>query len=123
MSEKTNNLQLDVKEKPPLLNWILLSLQHVLAMFGGTILVPIVVNTTLGAEVLSIPMALITSGIGTLIYLAVTGYRSPVFLGSSFVFIAPMVASYAVGGIESIFTSLMVVGIVYLIVSIVIRMT
>ena len=85
MSEKTNNLQLDVKEKPPLLNWILLSLQHVLAMFGGTILVPIVVNTTLGAEVLSIPMALITSGIGTLIYLAVTGYRSPVFLGSSFV--------------------------------------
>ena len=65
---KNSNMLLDVNDKPPVLKWILLSLQHVFAMFGATILVPILVNEAAGSEVLSIPVALISSGIGTLIY-------------------------------------------------------
>lgn len=93
------------------------------AMFGATILVPIVVNTTAGADILSIPVALVSSGIGTLIYLICTCNRSPVYLGSSFAFIAPMIAGYAIGGTGSVFTALMIVGIVYVIISLIIRVS
>ncbi len=92
-------------------------------MFGATILVPIVVNSTAGADILSIPVALVSSGLGTLIYLICTRNRSPVYLGSSFAFIAPMIAGYAIGGTGSVFTALMIVGIVYVIISFIIRMT
>ena len=57
--EKTKML-LDVNEKPPIAKWIILSIQHVFAMFGATILVPILVNTSAGATVLTIPVALVT---------------------------------------------------------------
>ncbi len=77
-------------------------------MFGATILVPIVVNTTAGADILSIPVALVSSGLGTLIYLICTRNRSPAYLGSSFAFIAPMIAGYAIGGTGSVFTALMI---------------
>lgn len=90
---------------------------------GATILVPIVVNTTAGADILSIPVALVSSGLGTLIYLICTRNRSPVYLGSSFAFIAPMIAGYAIGGTGSVFTALMIVGIVYVIISLIIRVS
>jgi len=92
-------------------------------MFGATILVPIVVNTTAGADILSIPVALVSSGLGTLIYLICTRNRSPVYLGSSFAFIAPMIAGYVIGGTGSVFTALMIVGIVYVIISLIIRLS
>ena len=41
---ENSNLSLDVNDKPPIMKWIVLSLQHVFAMFGATILVPILVN-------------------------------------------------------------------------------
>ena len=121
--EENNNMLLGVRDKPPALRWVLLAVQHVCAMFGATILVPIVVNTTAGADVLSIPVALVTSGIGTLIYLICTRGRSPVYLGSSFAFIAPMVAGYALAGKASVFSALMLVGLVYVIVSCIIRVS
>ena len=123
MVEENSNMLLGTGEKPSPLRWILLAIQHVCAMFGATILVPIVVNTTAGADILSIPVALVSSGLGTLIYLVCTRNRSPVYLGSSFAFIAPMVAGYAIGGTGSVFTALMVVGIVYVIISLIIRVT
>jgi len=123
MVEENSNMLLGTGAKPDTLRWILLAIQHVCAMFGATILVPIVVNTTAGADILSIPVALVSSGLGTLIYLICTRNRSPVYLGSSFAFIAPMVAGYAIGGTGSVFTALMVVGIVYVIISLIIRMT
>lgn len=58
-------LLLDVNEKPTIGKWIILAIQHVFAMFGATILVPILVNSSAGTEVLTIPVALATSGIGT----------------------------------------------------------
>ena len=123
MSEENSNMLLGVADKPPALNMVLLAIQHVCAMFGATILVPIVVNTTAGADVLSIPVALVSSGLGTLIYLVCTRNRSPVYLGSSFAFIAPMVAGYAIGGTGSVFTALMIVGLVYVIISMIIRVS
>ena len=123
MVEENSNMLLGTGDKPSSLRWILLAVQHVCAMFGATILVPIVVNTTAGANILSIPVALVSSGLGTLIYLVCTRNRSPVYLGSSFAFIAPMVAGYAIGGTGSVFTALMIVGIVYVIISLIIRVT
>lgn len=73
-------LLLDVNEKPSKGKWIILALQHVFAMFGATILVPIMVNTSAGETVLTIPVALVTSGIGTLIYILCTKGRSPVYI-------------------------------------------
>ncbi|AMD17174.1 uracil transporter [Methanobrevibacter sp. YE315] len=123
MVEENSNMLHGTGDKPPALRLVLLAIQHVCAMFGATILVPIVVNTTAGANILSIPVALVSSGLGTLIYLVCTRNRSPVYLGSSFAFIAPMVAGYAIGGTGSVFTALMIVGIVYVIISMIIRVS
>lgn len=134
-TSKSNNLTLDVNEKPKLLQWIILAFQHVFAMFGATVLVPILVNQGIAAagfegEVLSIAVALVTAGIGTLIYILCTKAKSPVFLGSSFAFISPIIAAYIAGassgntsdGIAAAMTGILVVGLVYIIVSFIIRL-
>ena len=113
--EQTKKLLLDVNEKPTIAKWIILAIQHVFAMFGATILVPIMVNTAAGETVLTIPVALVTSGIGTLIYILCTKGRSPVYLGSSFAFIAPLAAAYVKGGISGAMVGVMAVGLVYVI--------
>ena len=113
MEEK--KLLLDVNEKPDIVKWIVLAIQHVFAMFGATILVPILVNSTAGQEVLTIPVALVTSGIGTLIYILCTKGKSPVYLGSSFAFIAPLAAAYLKGGISGAMTGIMVIGLIYVV--------
>lgn len=118
---KNNKMLLDVNDKPPLLKWLLLSLQHVFEMFGATILVPILVNKAVGSEVLSIPVALISSGIGTLIYIVCTKGKSPVYLGSSFAFITPMIVAFVKSGKESVFTGIMAVGLVYVLVALIIK--
>lgn len=119
---KNNKMLLGVNDKPPLLKWILLSLQHVFAMFGATILVPILVNKAAGSDVLSIPVALISSGIGTLIYIVCTKGKSPVCLGSSFAFITPMIVAFAKCGKASVFTGIMAVGLVYVLVALIIKL-
>ena len=67
-------------EKPRLSRWIPLSFQHVFAMFGATVLVPLLTG-------LSPSTALFTAGTGTLLYILITGAKVPAFLGSSFAFI------------------------------------
>ena len=111
----------DVNECPPLGKWIILALQHVFAMFGATILVPILVNAAAGEVVLTIPVALVTSGIGTLIYILCTKGKSPVYLGSSFAFITPIAAAFLKGGISGAMTGIMAVGILYIIVALIIK--
>lgn len=111
----------DIDEVPPIKEWIVLALQHVFAMFGATILVPILVNGAAGAEVLTIPVALVASGIGTIIYIICTKGKSPVYLGSSFAFITPIAAAYAKGGIAGAMTGIMTVGLIYIIVSFIIK--
>ena len=118
---KKKKLLLDINDKPPVLKWLVLSVQHVFAMFGATILVPILVNSSCGSEVLSIPVALISSGIGTLIYIFCTKGKSPVYLGSSFAFITPMIVGYSIAGKESVLTGIMAVGLTYMLVALIIK--
>lgn len=118
---KSKRMTYDVNEQPPIGKWIVLAIQHVFAMFGATILVPILVNSAAGEVVLTIPVALVASGIGTLIYILCTKGKSPVYLGSSFAFIAPLAAAYLKGGISGAMTGVMAVGLVYVLVAIIIK--
>ena len=117
---QTKKMTYDVDEIPPFGRSLILAIQHVFAMFGATILVPILVNSAAGAEVLTIPVALVTSGIGTLLYILCTKAKSPVYLGSSFAFIVPITAGYLKGGIAGAMTGIMAVGLVYVIFAILI---
>src|SRR5512139_2471258 len=72
---------IDVNERVPPLQALPLSLQHLFAMFGATVLVPFLVG-------LDTSVTLFTSGVGTLLYIVVTKGRIPAYLGSSFAFIA-----------------------------------
>ena len=111
--KKDNYLLYDVNDTPPKGKMVILALQHVLAMFGATILVPMLVNKLAGTEVLTIPVALFTSGLGTLIYLLCTKGKSPVYLGSSFAFISPIAYAYLAGGSSGVGMGILLVGFVY----------
>ena len=111
---------LDVHERPKsVMAWIFMSLQHVFAMFGATVLVPILTGLPVG-------VTLIASGIGTLIYIAFTKAKSPVFLGSSFAFILAIQASTVTNldgtkDFSAAYFGLMAVGVIYVVVGIIIK--
>lgn len=110
------NAVLDIDEKPKALQLITLSAQHMFAMFGSTILVPKLTG-------LSPAMALLTSGIATLIFLLVTRFQVPAYLGSSFAFITPIIFVSNSGGVGSAMIGSMFVGLTYGIVSLLIWKT
>ena len=114
---------LDVNERPHIAKWIILAFQHVFAMFGATVLVPLLVNAAAGTEFLSTGVTLLASGIGTLIYILCTRGKSPVYLGSSFAFISPLIAAYALGGMSGAMTGIMIVGLIYVVVATIIHFT
>nr|WP_156607706.1 solute carrier family 23 protein [Auraticoccus cholistanensis] len=93
-----------------------LGLQHVVAMFGATFLVPLLTGFPPTTTVLF-------SGIGTIVFLLVTGNRLPSYLGSSFAFIAPITAASAGGGIGAALFGVVVVGIVLALVGLVVVRT
>lgn len=66
---------------------LILGLQHMFAMFGATILVPILVNNYFHGEGLSIQVTLFCAGFGTLLFHVLTKLKVPAFLGSSFAFL------------------------------------
>ncbi|MFA6683281.1 MAG: solute carrier family 23 protein [Acholeplasmataceae bacterium] len=108
-------LILDTHEKPNFYQWLLLSLQHVFAMFGATILVPMTTGLDVG-------VALIGSGIGTLIYIVLTKAKVPMYLGSSFAYIAAITSAYqATGSFDSALIGIAAVGLIYVIVAILIH--
>ena len=112
-----NGLLYDVNETPPIGKWIVLAIQHVFAMLSATILVPIMVNGLCGKEIIPISLAFIASGIGTIIYIFCTQRKSPVYLGGSIAFIAPMIMGYGLAGISGLFTGLVVTGLLYIVVA------
>ena len=116
-----NKLLYDTHETPPFTKLIILALQHVFAMFGATIMMPALVNQAAGCEVISLSTALLASGIGTLIYLICTKGKSPVYLGSSFAFITPIVLAFNKGGISGFTTGIISVGLIYIIVAFIIK--
>jgi uracil permease len=87
---------IQVKQKVPLLKGIPLSLQHLFAMFGASVLVPILFNTWAGKVVVDPALVLLMNGIGTLIYLFICRGKAPAFLGSSFAFLAPTATCIAI---------------------------
>ncbi|WP_207459916.1 solute carrier family 23 protein [Azospirillum sp. SYSU D00513] len=105
---------LDVHERPPPGTFLLLSLQHLFAMFGANVLVPILTG-------LDPSVALVTSGLGTLIYLAFTKWRLPAYLGSSFAFIGPIVTATQIGGVGGALIGACAAGAVYVAVALLIR--
>lgn len=111
-----NGKVLDVHEKPTMGKWLTLSIQHMFAMFGATILVPQLVG-------LSPAIALLTSGIATLIFIVITRFQVPAYLGSSFAFIIPIQIATMTGGIGSAMIGSMFVALVYALVSLVIWKT
>lgn len=111
----------DTHEKPPIGQWLMLSIQHIFAMFGATILVPLLVNELAGETVLTIPVTLMASGIGTLIYILCTFGKSPVYLGSSFAYIAPIATAFGIGGTGSVATGLFITGMIYCIVALIVK--
>lgn len=113
-----NQLTVGINEKPAKKStWLILSFQHVFAMFGATVLVPILTGLDVG-------VALVASGIGTLIYIFCTKAKAPVYLGSSFAYIGTVATvSAQSGGFESSYVGLMVVGVIYALVATIIRFT
>lgn len=113
---KEKSLIVDVDEKPRLLQWIFLSFQHVFAMFGATILVPMMTG-------FPVSVALFASGVGTLIYTLCTKRKVPVYLGSSFAYISAVILAVEAmdGDISAAQTGLILVGLIYVIVAIVIK--
>lgn len=116
MAIKAKPLLLDVEEKPSFAKGLLLSFQHVFAMFGATVLVPILLG-------MPVSVALFASGIGTLIYQVATKAKVPVYLGSSFAYITAMqIAIQQMGGdVSAAQTGVIISGIVYLFVAIAIH--
>ena len=110
--ESTVDLLLDVDQRPSAGKGILLSFQHVFAMFGATILVPLILG-------MPVSVALFASGVGTLIYMISTGFRVPVYLGSSFAFITAMsLAMKEMGGdVSAAQTGVILTGLVYVLVA------
>lgn len=111
----------DTHERPPVTHLIVLAFQHVFAMFGATILVPVLINKAAGTEVISISTALLASGVGTLLYLLCTKGKSPVYLGSSFAFITPVVLAYSKAGVSGFATGIVTVGLIYILVALIIK--
>jgi len=83
-----------VSDKPSWGKTLVFALQQLLAIMAATIVVPVIVNGAVGSE-LSQSGALFGAGVGTLVYLLFTKFRSPVFLGSSFAFLGSMMAAFA----------------------------
>ena len=116
MARENKEVVLGINEVPSSGKFLVLSLQHLFAMFGATILVPYLVG-------LSPSIALISSGLGTLAFLLITRGQVPAYLGSSFAFIAPIIAAQATGGPGAAMVGAFLAGVVYGIVALIIKTT
>lgn len=87
-----------------------LGIQHMMSMFGSTVLVPVLTG-------LDPNVAIMCSGIGTICYLLVTGNKIPSYLGSSFAFISPIIAVGATQGLDAAMSGVIVAGAVFLVVA------
>jgi len=92
-----------------------LGAQHVVAMFGATFLVPLITG-------FPIPATLFFSGVGTILFLLITGNKLPSYLGSSFAFISPVMASKVGGDIGKALFGIMLAGILLAIVGAVVHL-
>ncbi|MFY9324010.1 MAG: uracil permease [Syntrophomonadaceae bacterium] len=106
--------EIGVEERLPLLQTVPLSLQHLFAMFGATVLVPVI----FGVDPATI---LHMNGIGTLLYLLICKGRIPAYLGSSFAFISPVLLVLPQYGYNAALAGFIAVGLVFVLVGLIVK--
>ena len=112
-----------VNDKPPFAQLIVFAIQQLLAIMAATLVVPVIVGNEMSPAA-----ALFGAGIGTLVYLAFTKGRSPVFLGSSFAFIGSMCTAFAGAvsmsvGYVGLIIGAFFAGLVYVVIAIVVKIS
>ena len=115
------NLVYNIKDKPKFGQVLLFALQQLLAIMAATIAVPAIIGNGMSPTA-----ALFGAGVGTLVYLLFTKFRSPVFLGSSFGFLGSMFAAFAGGvsvqlGYLGLIIGACFAGLVYVIIALVVK--
>ncbi len=115
----------NIDDKPKFGQLIIFAIQQLLAIMAATLVVPVVVNGATGST-MSSAAALLGAGAGTLVYILFTRKKSPVFLGSSFAFIASMCTAFAGGvsmslGYLGLIIGALFAGLVYVIIALVVK--
>ncbi len=110
-----------VKDKPKFGQLIVFAFQQLLAIMAATIAVPMIVGNGMSTSA-----ALFGAGVGTLVYVAFTKAKSPVFLGSSFAFLGSMAAAFAGGvsvglGYVGLIIGAVLAGLVYVVIAIIVK--
>ncbi|MCO4328209.1 uracil-xanthine permease family protein [Staphylococcus hyicus] len=116
MFKRTVQPVLDVHEKPKPAQWAFLSIQHLFAMFGATVLVPFLTG-------LPVSSALLASGVGTLLYILITKGKIPAYLGSSFAFITPIITGLSTNSLGDMLVALFMSGVMYVLIGIAIKIS
>lgn len=119
----------DVKDKPGFGKTLVFALQQLLAIMAATIAVPMIISRSydsVGDVSMSTAAALFGAGVGTLVYLLFTKFRSPVFLGSSFAFLGSMSAAFAgaasmQAGYLGLIIGSVLAGLVYVVIALVVK--
>ena len=119
----------DVKDKPKFGQLIVFAIQQLLAIMAATLVVPVITNGAAGLkgeDQMSTAAALLGAGVGTLVYVLFTKRKSPVFLGSSFAFLAPMAAAFAGAttvalGYLGLIIGAVLAGLVYVVIAIIVK--
>lgn len=120
----------NVKDKPPFGQVIIFAIQQLLAIMAATLVVPVITNGNAGltgADAMSPAAALMGAGIGTIVYLLFTKFKSPVFLGSSFAFLGSMAAAFAGAatvalGYAGLLIGAALAGLVYVVIAIIVKL-
>lgn len=115
MNERSHTQIIGVDDKVDIARAIPLGIQHMMSMFGATVLVPFLTG-------LNPNLAIMCSGIGTIVYLLMTRNKIPSYLGSSFAFISPIiVATAATGSLNTALSGVVVAGLVFLTMAFIIK--
>ena len=125
-----------VEDKPKFGRLIVFAIQQLLAIMAATIVVPVITNGNTAAQAaegvgtasgMSMAAALFGAGVGTLVYLLFTKFKSPVFLGSSFAFLGSMAAAFA-GAISAqlgylgLILGAVCAGLVYVVIAVLVKL-
>ena len=105
----------DINDRPPFMRLMVLALRQLLAIMAATIAVPVAIGLPT-----QVPSAILGAGVGTLVYLLFTRFKSPVFLGSSFAFISSLIAATSFGYL-GIIVGAVFAGLVYVIIAVAIH--
>jgi uracil permease len=105
---------IQVNERPPLAKSLPLSFQHLFAMFGASVLVPVLFK-------IDPSIVLLMNGVGTLLYILITKRKIPAFLGSSFAFISPVTLVIAGYGYGTALGGFIVSGLIFVIVALIFK--